>query len=221
MGAPLVDAYNSQSGFANLTLTQVHTCSGPEPALVVLLLQNAIDISEDYVTGVTYNGVAMTKEGSGLWAGGANCWLQLYTMKNPPTGSSYNVVVTVSAAANVNLHVVSLKGVEQAGDPFRTVATATGTSSTPSVSVTSEIGDIVLDIVGYEDTSNNPSVGSGQTELIDLTGGTHRSGTSWENGSASSTTMSWSLDGGSEIWGMMGIAIQGSSVAGNKALLIL
>jgi hypothetical protein len=57
------------------------------------------DQTSDFVTGVTYNAVAMTQLVK-LYPGSSVGWLYLYGLAAPTTGSSQNIVVSASASCS-------------------------------------------------------------------------------------------------------------------------
>lgn len=135
--------------------------------------------------------------------------LQGFYILNPPTG---NLALEVNfsadgSARSVSVQAMSLNNVFQAGSPVRATATASGTSSTPSVAVGSAVDDIVLDYVHISDISGGTPAtpGANQTELEDWTWNV----ASREAGAAT-VTMSWTL-GASGAWQQMASSIRPAS----------
>src|SRR5688572_6997617 len=118
------------------------------------------------VTNVTYNNVALTHLCT-VSHPGAKPRVEVWYLVAPNTGNK-SVVVTVSGGADkTGVGIVSYGGVDQT-TPVQNCATATGTSATPSVNVTSAAGDLVQDAVGHLSTlAFTP--GAGQTERWDYT----------------------------------------------------
>ena len=94
-------------------------------------------------------------------------------------------------------------------NPFGALVTASGSSAAPSVSVTAGINDIVMDtLAAYQ----LPIVGTGQTQLYNMTTGTNIYGAGSTETGTSPIAMSWSITGGSPVaYAQIGIAIKGSS----------
>lgn len=85
-------ATNGVPAFYFPTCTFAHTCSGADRVLFVSYQGD--NGAADLVTGVTYNGVALTHVASFL--NNNNRWIGLWYLVNPAAGAN-NVVITVSA----------------------------------------------------------------------------------------------------------------------------
>lgn len=86
-----VDA--TSEGYANSTsLTYSHTCTGSDRVLTVALWTFP---SGDTVTGITYNGTAMTKLGT--QSADAGGYTNLWGIANPSTGAN-NIVISMSSS---------------------------------------------------------------------------------------------------------------------------
>ena len=183
--------------------TIAHACGGDDRGLLVLFFAT---ISVDLVSGVTYNGTSMTQEIA--YTTGSR-WLYIYSLQNPDGGSSYNVDITLTGAANLQVHIVSLTGVKQSGDAFKAAQSGTATDAAPTIDVASASGEIVVDITAYNDDTNDPT--ADETEIGDLAhaGWGARCGCSYAAGNAPTKTMSWTLGGGSETWWSVGISVAG------------
>ena len=116
-------------GTSVTSLTFSHTNTGSNLALVVGV---AVNSATDVLTGVTYNGVAMTRINATQYS--TTAWEYLYAMVAPTTGAN-NVVVSLSVANPVWAHAVSYTGVSQTGlpDAQTTNNATTGTSITTSI----------------------------------------------------------------------------------------
>lgn len=157
------------------------------------------------ITGVTYNGLALTEVGSLNPGTTADVWLG-YRL-SPTTGTN-NVVVTASSALN-NVHDVLainctlLLGINT-GIPVGSAFTNTGSGVTPTVDVTGSAADeIVVDSVSAG--SSFSGRGAGQTGVPNANGWTNLDtataggniAASYETG-ASTVTMSWTCT--SDTW---------------------
>jgi len=100
------------------TLTWSHTVTGTNPVLFV----GAIAATTDILTGITYNGVAMTLVGKG--AGGSDRFIYLYVLAAPATGA-HNIVVS-SASSYLTGFATSYTGGHQTTpiDSFAVTTTA-------------------------------------------------------------------------------------------------
>ena len=199
---PTVDSVSSFAGNGVGPFTWAHTCSGTDRLLRVTV--SHFD-SSDAVTGVTYNGVALTAVPSGATTNG-QCWITAYYLIAPDTGT-HDIVVTV--AGNVfdfGAGAISYNDVHQTV-PLGTAVTATGTGTTPTVDVSSATDELVDDglVIIHSGTL---SVGAGQTQRWNAiaTFGFIKYAGSTEVGAAS-TTMSWS-NSSSQTWAMVAIPVK-------------
>lgn len=119
----------TSSGAATATsLTVAHTCTGSNLILFANIV--TIDGTTDRVTGVTYNGVAMTRQAT--LAIGTVARSYMYYLIGPATGAN-NIVISVSASVSIQSDNVSYNGVSQSGFPdasSATTASATTYSNT-------------------------------------------------------------------------------------------
>lgn len=203
------------------TLTWAHTvgASGADRILVVAV-QIARGSSIPSVSTVTYAGQSLTKTDGApadmTKQNSANTKrVELWKLVNPPTGTN-NIVLTISAGGSLTNRAVvgaeasSWTGVDQT-TPLGTSASASGTSTTPSVDVSSAAGEVVVDSVGAgATTSTTLTVGAGQTQISTtqpLNAGVGAS--SYEDGAAT-TTMSWTASS-SAAWATVGVPLKASS----------
>lgn len=118
------------------------------------------------------------------------------------------------------LVAVACQDVDQA-TPNGSVATATGTNTTPTVNATTVSGSLTLDGVFTLDTggtSRTISVGANQTSLQEIEGANTTAeclGSSREIATGVSTTMSWSISGAVDAWGIFAFAVNG--IAGDPS----
>lgn len=184
------------AGAGSLTFSHSVGAGGADRLLVV-----AVSIDNRTVTGVTYGGTAMTSVGSAT--NGAQV-SHMWRLIAPATGAN-NVVVTLSGGGTDIVAVAtSYTGVDQT-TPLGTAATATGTSTTASVAVTSATDELVVDSVSSN--LGTLTVGAGQTQRGNTTAGDNFGGASEEVG-ATSVTMSWTI-GSSSAWASVGVSIKG------------
>ena len=106
-------AFDAASGGATTaasSLTFAHTCTGSD----LILFVGAFNGTNN-VTGVTYNGVAMTLVDTAVAQAGVN--YKLFYLINPATGAN-NVVISTDVASNVLRGVsTSYTGSAQSGQP--------------------------------------------------------------------------------------------------------
>src|SRR3954468_16022523 len=97
-------------GGANSSKTFSHSCAGSDRCLIVTALG---DQTNDLITGVTYNGVAMTLAAKRPPTG--DRWLYLFYLLNPASGSN-SVVVTASGTTYILTGAASYTGVGLVGN---------------------------------------------------------------------------------------------------------
>lgn len=145
----------SQSGNGSSTHTFSHTVTGSNTALFVFTNDPG-----NGITGVTYNGVAMSqmalKNGTGI--GGTN---YIYGMVGPATGTN-NVVVTRSGTTGrITSGSVSYNGVSQSGLPD---ATNTNNAN-DAITVTTVANNAAAVLLG--DSSNGGMTNGTNTTTLD------------------------------------------------------
>src|SRR5262249_26044223 len=148
------------------------------------------------VSGVTYGGVAMQQVTTLQNTG----WAALYRLTNPTSGTA-NVVATISGNDNFVVGAVSFINVDQ-GAPLGAAVTASGTSTTASVTVPSRTGDAVLDVLVTQSTTL--AADTSQAEQWNILqsvkgGGSTKAG-------ASSVTMSWTTQ--SKQFAQIGVSVR-------------
>lgn len=154
------DAATDGGALAASPKTFSHTCTGTDLFLIVFTFQAS---TTDNVTGVTYNGVALTKAGfspsdAGINYYGIGCWYLL----NPATGANTVEITTSSGTVTGVAH--SYTGVVGGFDNVATNSVASGTSLTVSVTT---VADNCWTAMGASNGDGELSAGSG-IERVDL-----------------------------------------------------
>lgn len=184
-----------------------HTVSGTNRYLTVAvyLYQGAGQTA----TSVTYAGVDMSLLGAAQ-AGGVRA--ELWGLKAPATGAN-NVSVQLSAGTNGACAVArSWTDVDQT-TPTGSAVAATGSSTSPSVAVTSAAGELVIDacaVLSQTGTAPTATAGTGQSQdSNNYTGFSTQDvfGLASNKAGATSTTMAWTLNV-SRPWATTGIALK-------------
>lgn len=124
---------------------------------------------------------------------GADVAMTTYKLVNPPSGISTITVTSTGGPADLVILAASFIGANTT-TPLGTAATAaTNNSTTPSVTVTSATGEIVVDFEATHDNVVSMTAGSGQTSQTQQVGtGAICGGVSTEAGAAS-VVMDWTL----------------------------
>lgn len=201
-------AFNAASvsnfGAGVTSLTWSHTTSGLDRALIVGV--SYFDAAAVSITGVTYAGVAMTNIGGATDS--SNSRAQLWKLSNPAVGAN-NVIVSFSGGIDGLAGAVSFTGAQQITALLTgTLATATGSNTTPTVNAVSNPAEIVIDTLVTAFNLVDATAGAGQTERWKVFNGPCGAG-STEAG-ATSTTMSWTLSSSSP-WALIAIAVKPKS----------
>jgi len=131
-----------------------HTCTGSNLILFVSIGTNS---SSDLITGVTYNGVAMTLVDK--QQGTSTNYAYLYYLINPTTGA-HNVVISASSSTTIYSDSVSYTGVRQSAQPdSKNKGTETGATFTLSTTVVSSNCWLVSNAIDFD----GASAGAGTT----------------------------------------------------------
>lgn len=166
------------------------------------------------VSGVTYNGTPMTRLDDllTLSSDGTNA-VEMFVLKEPlPVAGTYTVQVTLNPGVNYVVGgSVSFNGVNQT-TPTRVFTRNSGTSTTPTVTVASATGDVVLDTVSTTFSGAILTANASQTErwngkVASCFGGLNSIGAGSTKAGATSTTMSWTQSGGSQPWAIGAVSI--------------
>lgn len=150
------------------TRTFSHTCTGSD---LILFVEAVINTSTDLITGVTYNGVSMTRIQT--VSPNANRRLYLYYLIAPATGAN-NVVITASSSTAIGGNAASYTGVAQSGTIIDVSTTATDTSSPVDTTVTTTIDDCWTILCTTTDSttaftaSTNSTLRTSNTTYVDV-----------------------------------------------------
>lgn len=166
------------------------------------------------VTGVTYNGVAMTLARERREAIFNLVYSSMWYLAAPATGAN-NVVVTFSATPPNNSGAIaaSFTGVDQT-TPQDGGADNEATNQESTVTVTSATNDMAVDFTIIVNGNTGPTVGAGQTSRA--TGNDGGSGdlmgVSTEPGAASNT-MTWTWSANDKTWLALGLNLNAAAAA--------
>lgn len=202
----------SPVNFTNLTVG-----SGSERALVAFI---SIDISvsgSDAISSVQWDATgtpqAMTLITSITNGNSARTFL--YGLVNPTSGAkTLRVTFSGTAPDEVFLDAFSVTGADQTGGTttFAHANTATGTSTSPSVSITSATGNLTAAGITAPQVLSSPT----QTQIFADNAGLFTSGGASRAAGAGSVSHGWTL-AGSVAWAMAGVDIVASGGGGGGA----
>ena len=217
MSLPAFDATTGATfnyGGAPNTFSHTVGVGGTNRCLYVIYTGWA-DTNADYPGAATYGGVSMTKILDSNTGVGAVDRVIIFRLVNPATGAN-NVSVTTSGAPGANalgagrLQAISLTNVDQTNPERNAGATANGNSTGPTVTVTSNANDMVLDGVASDGTGA-PSFtmvsDSGRTQLGNSNQGNEIGASSREESPSASEVMDWTR-GTAGVWSMAAISVQ-------------
>ena len=195
-----LDAEQAGGGNNASSVTISHTVAvKPHRLLIALIASTAVP------SGVTYGGTALTKlEEATSTSRCASIWY----LAHPATGAN-DLVSTTGGTNDQAIQIFSYYGCNPQ-DIFNTdVETTTSGSAnhSSSLSVTSESGDIVVDIVASSGTVGF-APGASQTEVMDRTQDNIDGASSHETATGTSTTMSWDLTSSDGYSAHIGVAIK-------------
>lgn len=172
MVAITLDTTSSKQQDGLSTATWAHTCTGTDMALgVVTANYDSGGDTDAVVTGVTYNGVALTKASDAVYAGlGMTC--SAWYLIGPATGSAYNIVVTCAGTTdNIKCAAASYTGAKQSAQPNATVTSTTTSGKVRNNTFTTTTDNCRrLDIFQSYDATW-ASVGAGQSTIFTSGGG--------------------------------------------------
>ena len=188
------DADSNGGVLSDTSLTVAHTCGATADFLLVAVSTFDTEFGGSPQTPtVTYNSVSMDQEATIVY--NTDQRLTLFSLVDPDTGSSHNIVASLSGDADeIDLAAVSFIGVDGTTPLGTPVTEDAGGVTTVDNDVSSETGDLVVDAVACYNP-NNLAIGSGQTEVSKHDGGSSLDTVvmSTEAG-ASTVTMSWDVD---------------------------
>jgi hypothetical protein len=198
-GSPTYDAVSSSSVVGGTSATWSHTCTGSNRVLVVSVA--ILGDSSVTVSGVTYNGVAMTSRYQGdLSTSGVYAKNSVWTLVAPATGAN-NIVATYSGTNTgyAGCGAVSFTGVNQT-TPIRTVYSAGPGGTTATLTATDSVsGDIVIAGVSAYDGGTTLAADQTSRVLTDPVSGTsYAFAMQTKVASGASTVMSWT--GAANYW---------------------
>lgn len=177
------------------TLTSVswsHTVNAGSDLLLVVGV--SIDNDNDYPSGVTYNGVAMTNIANQAVSNGSFGASSAWQLVNPATGAN-TVQVTYAIADTFGANSISFSGVDQAS-PIGDIDQNTSSSASWSPTLTTTSGDYVFVVTssnndvtqtvttGSEEWDDNSNVGAHTTAALSSIASGSLTGVAWTWSSA-------------------------------------
>lgn len=195
-----------------------HTCSGSNRLLIVATA-DWVGGDTDTTTGITYNGVALTKLTASKAFNTARS--QLWYLVNPASGAH---TIAVTSSAGMAFIASSYTGVDQS-TPLGTPVANTGNSATPtSGSITGQVGNLLVDNVAVLGGGGALTAGGGRTNMGPSITGGWQCESSRVAGTATPITMGWTGYSGDNRWASSAVEIlaaaAGPAVAPSVAALL-
>lgn len=185
--AVTVDATSFGKG-STTPLTVAHTCAADATVLVVVVTVGTT--GGRTISGVTYNGVAMTQRAAISSSGRT----EIFTLNAPSSGAN-NISVTLSGDGPVALYAVSFKGSYTLGNTGTN--SGTDTDATQTTATTGNSGYVVAG-VNFNGGIAIAYTGSGNSIAVQLEAGENASGGAYESFTGSSNpTETWHRNSGS------------------------
>ncbi|MGA2001513.1 MAG: hypothetical protein ABSG52_16110, partial [Terriglobales bacterium] len=192
------------------TVSWLHTASGYNRLVMVGCSLGKLGIPP-FTLSATFGGISMPSDPIKLKKvnGTGDGAVQVFYLVAPPTGQQTVMVTLSGTTADLACGSVSFTGVNQS-IPLRSAATSTGYSSTPSISIGSAIGNMVVNAIDYGCSSGS----SGQKlawmkQLSCSTGGSN--GAQSITAGAASVGMNYQI--ANDQWGMVAADIAAAAGA--------
>lgn len=213
MAVAFDNATSTQTTAGTDPITFAHTCTGTNLLLIVVTMAVDFPPSES-VIGVTYNSVAMTEipNFGGLYNDASlDVRLQGWYLVAPATGSN-TVSVDWSAGAGERACIAaSFTGVDQS-TPVENGTNSTGTSTSPSINVSSAVNNMVLAGFGVGQPTQTPDGGQDLRDEEENINFASSLGVSTEAGAGTVTlAYTFGAGGNGDKWSFGGVSIKAVS----------
>ena len=203
--------------FNDATPTDPETISYTTPAGTnqVLFVGVSIRDSLDAIGGVTHAGNAMTAVAAEVFE--TPIRTRMFYIVNPTSGTNDVVVDLTGTVALADAIVIFTCSGVNTGAPVHDATSASGTGTAVTLTVPNLVaGDVVIDMVGADIETVDPSEGANQTVLHKGNDGVEMGwGASFQS-AADGGVMSWTLQGGA--WAQQAVALTPAvSTGGQKS----
>jgi hypothetical protein len=191
-----ISALQSASSVPSLSWT--HTPTGTPTAVAVVLNNFGSGGPGQGATSVTYGGVSMTR--AQTVDNSVSSTTDVWGLANPPSGAQ-TVIVNLPTGSFPLAASITVTGSDTT-TCFSNSNSANGSSTTPSVTVNSQVGDLVVDFVGSFTGAGGSTAGGSQTLRWSGTlGGDFAMGSTLA-GASPNVTMTWTFPS-SVAWGQV------------------
>ena len=215
-----LDAYSTDkdSVASGATIQWDHTVADQSERILIVSAQ--LD-NRTPGTGITatYDNIACTFLAGKAGDSGTDTHVTFWYLLNPPTGTN---AVRITNGDSVTYAMVtgawSLYGVN-VDEPFGTAVSATGTDSTPTVTVSTAAGEFVLAAAAL-DTNDTFTAGTNETERWDAAQSTDVTGAGFTQAGSDGGVMAPSIDGAATKWVMMAVPIKPASTSSRSVMFL-
>ena len=201
------DVSTGKTSGSSTSLSFSHTTGSGDNRLLVVGVSYGYT-SASSISSVKFDGLELTRAGTAVEQTNLT-QVTIFYLVDPPALKTANIVVTAEKTYMV-VGAINFAGVNLTS-PVGVLESAKGKSSSPSVDVLTEVGDLVFDTVIRSGSSSTQTPGNGQTLQWNENSS---SGASQIKGLASikpatltSTTMAWTLSGSTD-WAIAALPIK-------------
>lgn len=183
---------------ADTSLTWSHTSAGNLLVVGVFGDNVADDATGNHITGVTYNGVAMTEVNRA--ADSSDRWCYQFYLLGPAAGA-HNVVISASTTIAMAGMSVSYSGVKQSGQPDASTTNTSAGATTITTNLTT-VADNSWTVLAAKVANSQPSASTGSTQRLSNSDGLGMYDSGAAIHPAGSTSMAVT-NGASNAWGVV------------------
>lgn len=203
------------SSVTTLALTTLTVGSGSNRALLAFIAIGAASTAMTVTWDVVGANQAMALIGTATLVGTVK--FQVWGLVNPASGNK-TLTASWTNAASLSMDAMSFTGVDQTGGTtsFPNFNTATAISTTPSVAITSNVGDYVV----ATGCTTGVTINSMNNTTLHIDGAHFGFGSNYATGSAGSTTMSAVLASSID-WSIIGVDIAAPALTLNQKSLVM
>ncbi|KKL23722.1 hypothetical protein LCGC14_2422540, partial [marine sediment metagenome] len=208
-----VAASSADSGGAatSLTISSYTVASGTQRALFVGISNLVIAGSSPFPSSVSFGAQPLTKVASILLVGStSHLYSSIWVLTAPLVSTADIAIVYANSQTGIAAGATNFTGVDQS-EPFQNTTNAAGTSTTPSITVSSATNDLVLDNVAQDGGTGSSMAPDSGTERYDDDSGTDVGGAGSTEAGAASVTKNWTL-GASARWAHVGGSVSQGAV---------
>lgn len=142
--------------------TLSHTVNSNSNGILFVGVAMSGAVTTDIVTGITYNGVSMTKVADGLGHTGNLGDVTVYYLLAPASGAN-NVIVSFSPNNGGAVQVISYTGAKQSGQPDSSAVRSNGGAGSFTLATTTVADNSWAVLFGQFDGGATPTAGTNTT----------------------------------------------------------